>query len=81
MVEIEHTIKISVQHHELELSLDEAIELKDALIRAVGAQTHSAAVPKEAEPRTVVNRTCHCGAPGWGRNGCCGPSGCNNVPA
>lgn len=24
---------------------------------------------------------CHCGDPGWGDNGCCGPSGCSNVPA
>lgn len=24
---------------------------------------------------------CHCGSPGWGANGCCGVSGCNNVPA
>ena len=24
---------------------------------------------------------CHCGSTGWGTNGCCGVSGCNNVPA
>lgn len=24
---------------------------------------------------------CFCGALGWGSNGCCGISGCNNVPA
>lgn len=23
---------------------------------------------------------CHCGDAGWGENGCCGTSGCNNVP-
>ena len=33
-----------------------------------------AAREKAAKPR------CHCGDAGWGENGCCGTSGCNNVP-
>lgn len=28
----------------------------------------------------VETEYCHCGDRGWGQNGCCGVSGCNNVP-
>ena len=27
-----------------------------------------------------LKKLCHCGEPGWGQNGCCGTSGCSNVP-
>jgi hypothetical protein len=28
----------------------------------------------------VEQQRCFCGSPAWGINGCCGTSGCNNVP-
>ena len=34
----------------------------------------SAAMPQPKGQR------CFCGSPGWGVNGCCGTSGCNQVP-
>lgn len=36
---------------------------------------------KRAEAAREKNKPrCHCGDAGWGENGCCGTSGCNNVP-
>ena len=81
-------------------TLEEARAIKDALIRAVGAQNpvDPSQVKKIAEaweyapvlqPKggfigqgsTLSDTKCHCGSPGWGHNGACGTSGCNNVPA
>lgn len=35
----------------------------------------------QARREVVDSKKCHCGDAGWGENGCCGVSGCNNVPA
>jgi hypothetical protein len=34
----------------------------------------------EARREALESRKCSCGESGWGQNGCCGVSGCNNVP-
>lgn len=52
-VEIETTYTIRIKHHEIVLTLQEAIELKNAMIRAVGAQTHNAAT---LTPHVVFNQ-------------------------
>lgn len=75
-------------------SLEEARAIKDALIRAVGARPDPprgplAPVINITPPKNTgflntdaiaTKRLCHCGDSGWGQNGCCGVSGCNNVP-
>lgn len=94
-VKSETTIKVELQfdgvqtgrHEEYVWTLEEAIAIKDELIRLVGAQSR----PFTTTPVNQIDqnkmasepkkRSCQCGGPARASNGACGPSGCNNVPA
>lgn len=83
------TVTLKVDHGETgkveryDWSLEEAIAIKDELIRLVGAQ--SAIKPVKRDNSIPQNKMaiawCGCGNPARSDNGSCGPSGCNNVPA
>ena len=54
------------------------------VLRPVGgfrAEARRAQLDTDGQPLIRTHtENCHCGDPGWGQNGCCGVSGCNNVP-
>ena len=72
----------NTNRHVTWLAAHEVCRYKDVVTATETTDAYEVRVTESTEPvRTIRKVVCHCGNPGWGDNGCCGVSGCNNVPA